>query len=534
MRARPRLLAAVLVCACTPGTKSVGMAHDTDATDDGSAASSTTGETDSLDGTGGVPGLPSWTTPDTDIDILLVLDDSGSMGEEQPRLVAALQAMLEVLDRPEVHADWRLAITTTDGATPQCSTVAHELGRFVASSCRARSEDFVLPGSGIDVTQSACFDLCPAEWSEITLPSPWIERIDGVSNLPAGLGLHDAIGCLVPVGIAGCEYEAPLASMSRALAYAATPGEPESGFLRDDAHLWVVFVTDELDGSTNAGMDAIWSPDGGRVFWSDPTAAQATSAVAWNAGVACTGTSPYEECHAADHGADGRPVAADEADAAAVLTPLHRFVDELAAVRDAKRASFPDREVFVAVIAGVRSDGEVVYADAEDDPAYQLDFGIGPGCQSSSGDAVPPVRLRELAEAFSPLASDPNLSSICAGSYDAPFELIATSIASQVEPACLPECAADSDPSTPALDPSCTIAQDGTTILPPCAPDGALPSPEDDACVLYVTGDARSEPCIAAGTNLQINIVRRAGVPVIGGTTITADCDLDPACPGLG
>lgn len=543
MRARVRLyvLAPALACACQPKTESVGVAHDTDATGGASAASSTVGDTDELDGTGSVPALPSWTEPDKDIDILLVVDDSGSMGEEQTLLVAALESMLEVLDRPEIHADWRIAITTTDGGTPLCPTMAHESGRFVASSCRGRTQDFVFPGApDVDATQIACLDLCPSEWADIPLTDPWIERIDGVSNLPAGLDVGDAIGCLVPMGIAGCGYEAPLRSMSRALAYATTPGEPEAGFLRDDAHLWVVFVTDEIDASTNPGMDAIWSPQGSRVFWSDPTADMPTSAVAWNAGVACTGTSPYDECHAADFGADGQPVAADMADTAAVLTPLHRFVDELAAVRDAKRAVFPDREVFVAVIAGASVDGEVVYADAENDPMYQDDFGIGPGCQSARGRAVPPVRLRELAEAFRPFGSEQNLSSICADGFGAALESLATSIASQVQPACLPECAADSDPSTSALDPSCTIVQEEpmqgtlvTTILPPCTPGGELPSPDDDACVLYLTGDARSDFCTEAGTNLEISIVRREGVPAIGGTTITADCELDPACPGL-
>lgn len=543
MRTGVAALVAVLLCACRPKTESVGAAHDTEATEGGSEASSAAPDGEGLDGTGGVPGLPTWTIPDANLDILLVVDDSGSMGEEQPILVEALRGLLEVLDRPEVHADWRLAITTTDGGTPLCPTALHESGRFVASSCRGRTDDFVYPGPlDFDVAQQACLDLCPPEWADIALADPWIERIDGVTNLPAGLAVTDAIGCLVPMGIAGCAYEAPLRSMSRALANAATPGEPEAGFLRDDAHLWVVFVTDEIDASTNPGMDDIWSPDGSRVFWSDPTAEAPSSAVAWNAGVACSGTSPYDECHAADYGADGQPLSEGEADTAAVLVPVHRFVEELEAIRDAKHAVAPGRGVFVSLIAGAQSDGTVVYADIEEDPQFQADFGIGPGCGSVRGRAVPPVRLRELAEAFAIGGEEPSVFSICDGDYSAALEPVATSIASQLSPACLPDCAADSDPGTPALEPSCTIVQDEplqdgtvvTTIMPACTPAGELPSDEGDACVVLATGDARSQFCRDAGTNLELVIVRRAAVPAIGGTTITADCELDPGCPGLG
>jgi hypothetical protein len=34
-----------------------------------------------------------------------------------------------------------------------------------------------------------------------------------------------------------------------------------------------------------------------------------------------------------------------------------------------------------------------VYQDAEDGQ-FHLDYGIGPGCESATGIAVPPVRIR--------------------------------------------------------------------------------------------------------------------------------------------
>ncbi|HLT37172.1 MAG TPA: hypothetical protein VK034_12840, partial [Enhygromyxa sp.] len=46
------------------------------------------------------------------LDILMVIDNSGTMGEAQRRLVLALPGLIEALDAAEV--DWRVGITTTD------------------------------------------------------------------------------------------------------------------------------------------------------------------------------------------------------------------------------------------------------------------------------------------------------------------------------------------------------------------------------------------------------------------------------------
>lgn len=55
--------------------------------------------------------------------------------------------------------------------------------------------------------------------------------------------------------------------------------------------------------------------------------------------------------------------------------------------------------MLVALIAGVGGDGTVTYHDSPDQ-AFQDDFGIGPGCSSAAGTALPPVRMREVAEAL--------------------------------------------------------------------------------------------------------------------------------------
>ena len=49
---------------------------------------------------------------------------------------------------------------------------------------------------------------------EVSADVPWLERIDGLTNVPE---LAEAIACAAPQGIAGCGHEQPLEAMRKAL-----------------------------------------------------------------------------------------------------------------------------------------------------------------------------------------------------------------------------------------------------------------------------------------------------------------------------
>jgi cobalamin biosynthesis protein CobT len=57
-----------------------------------------------------------------DVDILFVIDNSGSMAEEQALLSANFKAFIDVLERDDVKANYRIGITTTTRATCGGST----------------------------------------------------------------------------------------------------------------------------------------------------------------------------------------------------------------------------------------------------------------------------------------------------------------------------------------------------------------------------------------------------------------------------
>ena len=76
-------------------------------------------------------------------------------------------------------------------------------------------------------------------------------------------------------------------------------------------------------------------------------------------------------------------------------------------------------------IDGVTESGFPVYADALSDPEFQESFGIGPGCESSAGRAVPPVRIRDVVASVS---GAENQYSICSSGFEVAMNAIATGI----------------------------------------------------------------------------------------------------------
>jgi hypothetical protein len=211
--------------------------------------------------------------------------------------------------------------------------------------------------------------------------------------------MADALKCLGPQGINGFGYEAPLETMRRILE------DNVDGFVRDEALLAIIIVTDEADCSMPfENVETLFTPLG-EPFWADLEPSP-TSSACWKAGVSCLGgPGTYDACVAVDKGWDGLP--ANDPNAA-VLYPLDRYIQALQNVADRKEALGGNGTVSVAVISGVPEDypqgGELIYRDSAD-PIFNSEYGIGPGCgygTETLGDlpGIPPVRLKQFAESF--------------------------------------------------------------------------------------------------------------------------------------
>jgi hypothetical protein len=506
-----------------------------------------------------------------EVDILFVIDNSASMAAAQARLSHAAGALFEQLDA--VGADYRIGFTTTDNGNPACEGTTPEAGALVLSSCTSRLADFELDGDAADL---ACNDLCGLDevglaitptathFDDNPAPRPWLERNAGRTNLPEGTDPVAAFQCFAPQGVSGCGFESPLESMYLALQRSFASDQASYGFVRPGALLAVVVVTDEADCSyANAWAEA-FEDSGDKPFWSDPSATAPSSAVCWNAGVVCDGDpSGYDGCEPANKAIDG---SLTQSPNLAVLHPLARYLGLLDNLEDEAQVLHASREHLFTLIAGVEGGGEdwsVAYADAED-PEFQLEYGIGPGCVGDDGQAaIPPVRLRELAEQV----GRGGLYSVCDADYSPALDDLGAQIAEQFGPLCYSKCACDSDMDTPQLEATCTLEAHSPGLantsfaIPEClrGTDGSYQSdaqtdtgyaiPEGgDICFASrvdpdgsVTADPRddmSAACVASNFNLEFVLARRPGYSLPAGTAITVDCPLadypEIDCPGIG
>ncbi|WAS95464.1 hypothetical protein [Nannocystis punicea] len=404
---------------------SYGPSGEPDDSGDEPTGGATTGATTGDEPTsGGPPG----TGP---IDVLFVIDNTGSMADEQSLLAKNIAALVNT------ERDLRIGITTTDVGNPRCpqAQTTPERGAMATGSCVEAAalgdfsfnmEDFSYACT--DVCALASIDVVPTPTTEEPEPEvrPWFERTGGVTNLAEeGLSLVQALQCALPRGVAGCGFESPLESMRMALARAMDASSPEYGFLRREADLVVVILTDEVDCSYNPAFDDIFETN--MIFWEDPDWPAPTSAVCFNAGVQCEGAGPaYEACPATNYNIEGEPGVADDE---AVLWPVSRYTDLLADIQASKTGG---ARVRLLAIAGVprgfeTGDAALVFADDPDPEDNDL-FGIGPGCVLANPDdpdysqtARPPVRMLEVGASLGPL----EFHSICQNDYSVPLAKIA-------------------------------------------------------------------------------------------------------------
>jgi hypothetical protein len=155
------------------------------------------------------------------MDILFVIDNSGSMLEEQDNLAVNFPQFISVLDgfRASNGApiDYRVALTST-GVTK--SWASEILPGFPFPDGQAGDDGRMLQRCG--------------------MTRPWVERADP--------GAANTFSCAAELGTSGPASEMPLASIKLALDERVSDGS-NAGFVRDDALLAIVILTDEDDCS---------------------------------------------------------------------------------------------------------------------------------------------------------------------------------------------------------------------------------------------------------------------------------------------
>ena len=164
-----------------------------------------------------------------DIDILFVIDNSGSMGEEQNSLTTNLPEFMKVLNNiegglPNVHIG---VVSSNVGVGP-----------FSINGCGGNGDNGALQNTA----HGACSPPSDRYISDV-LPEGGTTRVKNYTG-----GLEDTFTCIAKLGTLGCGFEQHLESMKRAL----DNSQPaNAGFIRKDAFLAVIILADEDDCSAS-------------------------------------------------------------------------------------------------------------------------------------------------------------------------------------------------------------------------------------------------------------------------------------------
>ncbi len=144
------------------------------------------------------------------MDVLFVIDNSGSMAEEQMNLAANFPKFIEVLNTfHESKLDYRVGVTTTSFPT-----------KFLGITVGTGEEGALLKSA--------------------SMTHPWLERTDP--------NVSETFTTIATVGVDGSGQEQPLKAAQAAVT-TRVADQSNAGFLRPDALLAVIILTDEDDGS---------------------------------------------------------------------------------------------------------------------------------------------------------------------------------------------------------------------------------------------------------------------------------------------
>jgi len=334
-------------------------------------------------------------TPTRKVDMLFVIDDSGETRLMQDNLIRNFPVFLTTLgNSPAGLPDLRIAVVSTDmgagdGSIATCDATGGKKGIFQYEPRGTCTSSGLAPGA------------------------TFIANNGVVQNYTGNLA--DVFACIAALGENGCSFEHQLAAATRALgADGMAPPEENQGFLRPEAYLFILIVTNEDDCSA--------PPDSGLFDVASNTKLASTLGPPGNFrcnefGHLCNGVKPPR---LAPNGDVASAVTLDgcaSAEDAGMLTPVWKVVEQL---RSLKR--FPDQQIAVATIAGPPTPYTVKWK-----APYSADSGPWPymahSCTASDGSvADPAVRLGNWVSMF---GNNGVSTSVCNTDYAVSFQRLA-------------------------------------------------------------------------------------------------------------
>jgi hypothetical protein len=404
-----------------------------------------------------------------DLDLLFLIDKSPTMTDEQAALTASFPRFIGVLRQiegglPNLH----LGVISQDiGAG----------GMTVGGNCAGQGDNGNL--------------LATPRLPGCTPPNGnFISDLEGEAGGPritnyAG-SLEDTFSCIATLGRDGCGFEQHLGSLKKALI--GNPGN--AGFLRPDAYLAIVIISDEDD--CTAADPRIYDPSPALFGELGPLADFRCFEWGWECdeGTMARGPGQYSNC---------RPRTSSP-----YLSHPDAFVEDIKSLK-----SDPEK-IIVATLVGPRPQDASpprqtsVTINTSGVPA------VSPSCVNGDQSAFPMPRLHHFAQAF----PGRNASySLCNNDLSAGLVRVAELIRRVIGDPCFETDVdqTDRDPANPGLQLQCTVAEvtdpgepgEAEKILPPCTmADPGTPAAGTPQPCWYVVSDPLK--CEAYPTKLKL------------------------------
>jgi hypothetical protein len=387
-----------------------------------------------------------------DIDILFMIDSSSSMTSMQTKLLQQLPTFMQVLQAlpmglPSIH----VAVVSSDMGAPSDQSIG----------CTNRGDNgkfYVKPESPCT---SAGFTDPNALYISDSGSDPTLKNFTAAD--PAGIST--VFTCIAALGSNGCGFEHQLASIDRALGADGQGAGASPDFLRPDAYLGIVMLTNEDDCSAPASATPlpVYSLNGDGVNDINTPAFPGGPADGPIAKYRCNG-GPLggHLCQDLNPGSTNtsltQPPLVPPADAtgnpstlplsncisnetpSSALTPVSKFVADIKSLK-----ADPANQILVAAVTGVNGTGPnatplpyvVEWLPGTGSASDQLWPQVEHVCVSGNGDgsfADPAVRITQFVHAF---GVNGFLASICDNSYEGSLSAIAQKIGDLIGPKCV-------------------------------------------------------------------------------------------------
>jgi len=378
-------------------------------------------------------------TPNRNLDLLFVIDDSPSMLDKQNNLAANFPNFINVLQSvpgglPNLH----LGVVTTDMGTKGSEVTAPGpgIGQVGNGGCAATGDAGNLQLNGAPVGGAFLTDIAGSGGTRVT-------NYTGT--------LATVFSTMARVGAGGCGFEQPLAAMRAALDNNAM----NAGFLRADAVLGVVFLTDEDDCSLRD--PAMLGPESmalGPLQSFRCARFGVTCATGGLTPDAMNTIGPKSMCAANT----GSPYVTD-------VTPYRTFLHTLKG---------DTRKVVVASIMGTPAPYAVEPRTPPGGGTAQP--ALAHSCTYNGANGVevadPPARIQAFLDQFPDHSAS---STICQQDLSGGLAVVATLLSRAIGSPCLGVTLVDTDPVTAGSQPDCIVEDvDGTSVtaIPACGPSG--------------------------------------------------------------